>query len=217
MTPTLHRLPRALSLRRPAGRRRTATLCAALALTLSVSPGCTTRIHPPTDPADPITVVLVDRGHTPGLALPGAPGPALYVYGDWNYYALRNTGLWDGLRALAWPTQGALGRRLHPEPLASPATSEALRREAENLYPIRVSRRLAEALRLRLDKEFEANRATRVQTESLDLEFVHHPRQYTYFHNSNHQVRDWLLELGCDVRGMAFHSWWRVVEPAPGR
>jgi hypothetical protein len=178
---------------------------------------CTTRIHPPTPLADPAIVVLVDHGNTPGLALPGAADAAVYVYGDWNWYALRNTGIGDGLAALAWPTQGALGRRIYPAPLESAATMQALRLGAQQIHEVRVPRARAEALRRRLDEQFEAQRATRVYTASLDLEFVHHPRPYTLFSNSNHQVRDWLVELGCDAQGPAFLSRWEIATPPAAR
>jgi hypothetical protein len=178
---------------------------------------CTTTVVPPEGVEDPTTVVLIDHGHTPGLALPGANDAAVYVYGDWNYYALRNTGLWDGIRALAWPTQGAVGRRIHPAPLEAPETMESLRRGAQRIHELRVSRRQAEALRQRLDRFFDEQPQARIRTDSLDLEFVPHPRRYTYFGNSNHMVRDWLVELGADARGPAFLSRWRVVGREPAR
>jgi hypothetical protein len=41
---------------------------------------------------------------------------------------------------------------------------------------------------------------------------VHHPQRYTWFWNSNHQTAAWLEEPGCEVRGAAFASRWRVRE-----
>jgi hypothetical protein len=174
-------------------------------------PACTTHIRPPASVDDPATVALMDFGRTPGLALPG-PGrdTAVYVYGDWNFYALRNTGVWDGMRAMFWPTRGTLGRRRYETPLASPETMAALAERAQATYPIVVSRGRALALRERLDREFEQAIDTRVFTASLGREFVQHPTPYTGWHNSNHQVRDWLRELGCETRGAAFLSSWRV-------
>jgi hypothetical protein len=183
---------------------------AALLLAATVSAGCSTTIVPPAEVADPVTVVLLDFGRTPGLALPGPQGAAYYVYGDWNFYALRNTGVWDGMRAMFWPTRGTLGRRRYETPLASPETMAALAERAQATYPIVVSRGRALALRERLDREFEQAIDTRVFTASLGREFVQHPTPYTGWHNSNHQVRDWLRELGCETRGAAFLSSWRV-------
>jgi len=42
------------------------------------------------------------------------------------------------------------------------------------------------------------------------MDFVPHPHNYTYFHNSNHVTAGWLRELGCDVRGPAVDSRWEV-------
>jgi hypothetical protein len=184
---------------------------ATIVATALLLPACTTHIRPPASVDDPATVALMDFGRTPGLALPG-PGQdtAVYVYGDWNFYALRNTGPVDGIRALFWPTQGALGRRTYPTPLESPATMAALRGSAQSVHELTVSRRQALALRRRLDAQFDAQRATRVETPSLELEFVHHPQPYTMLRNSNHMVRDWLLELGADARGPALLSDWTI-------
>jgi hypothetical protein len=186
---------------------------AALLVVAALTAGCTTTVVPPAEIDDPVTVVLLDFGRTPGLALPGESDAVYYVYGDWNFYALRNTGAWDGLRALLWPTQGTLGRRRFDAPLDSPATLAALRERAHATYPILVSRRRALALRERLDRQFAAAIDSRVFTESLGREFVRYPTPYTGWHNSNHQVRDWLRELGCETRGMAFLSEWRVEPP----
>ena len=182
--------------------------------------GCTTTIIPPANVEDPATVVLMDFGRTAGLALPGLAGEAgqdtavHYVFGDWNFYAMRNTGVLDGIRALFWPTPGTLGRRIADGPIDSGRTLQSLQSRSVQTYPIIVPRRQAEALRRRLDAEFEAGRATRVETGSLDLEFVRHPQAYTGWYNSNHQVRDWLVELGCEARGAAFLSRWRIELPA---
>jgi hypothetical protein len=187
---------------------------AGLGLLLLASPmACPTTVVPPADPADPVTVFLLDHGRTPSLILP-APGGRMtrYVYGDWNYYALRNTGLGDGLNALLWPTQGTLGRRELPGPPDPEAVRDQVRVSIENLYPLVVGGAESERLRARLDAEHRAGLAAG-SAEAYDLEFVPHPVRYTYFHNSNHMVAGWLRELGCSTRGPAFNSLWRVTSP----
>src|SRR5688572_33154323 len=72
--------------------------------------GCSTTVVTPAAPLEPVTAFLLDHGSTSSLVMPTADGNMVrYVYGDWNWYALRNTGIIDGLRALLGPSQGTLG------------------------------------------------------------------------------------------------------------
>ena len=173
--------------------------------------GCTSIVVPPISPVEPVAVFLLDHGRTSSLVLPAPDGSMTrYVYGDWNWYALRNTGVIDGLRALFWPTEGTLGRR-H---LAGPPYADIVRQQVRaetitHLFPVIVGRAEVERLRLRLDEEHRSGRQLAV-IEALDLEFVPHPHRYSYFYNSNHAVAGWLRELGCKTHGLAFHSQWRV-------
>lgn len=92
--------------------------------------GCSTTVIPPESTIEPVTVFLLDHGRTPSLILPSADSNMTrYVYGDWNWYALRNTGPIDGLRALFWPSQGTLGRRDFPGPPDAHIIRERLRAE----------------------------------------------------------------------------------------
>lgn len=186
------------------------------ATALLLAAGCSTTIVPPAAPAEPVTVFLLDHGRTPSLVLPASDGSMTrYAYGDWNWYALRNTGVIDGLRALFWPTQGTLGRRELPGPPHAENVRIQVRAEIiEHLYPISVGRAEVERLRTRLDAEHGSGRSTAV-VESYDLEFVPHPRRYHYFYNSNHAAAEWLRELGCEIHGPALHSWWRVQSKEP--
>src|SRR5687768_11373806 len=87
---------------------------AVLAFELS---GCTTTIIPPPSPQHPTTVFLLDHGRTPSLVLPTDDGQMTrYAYGDWTWYALAKTGVWEGFAALFLPTQGALGRKVMDGP-----------------------------------------------------------------------------------------------------
>lgn len=178
---------------------------------LALMAGCRTTVVPPAAPIEPVTAFLVDHGRTPSLVLPTADGNMVrYVYGDWNWYALRNTGFIDGLRALFWPTQGTLGRRELLGPPHANSVRERIEGDIiEELLPVVVARADVERLRSRLDEEHRAG-AQIALVEALDLQFVPHPPRYSYFSNSNHAVAAWLRELGCEIEGRAFHSRWRV-------
>lgn len=180
---------------------------------LALVAGCSTTVVPPPSPSEPVTAFLLDHGRTPSLVLPTPDGNMTrYVYGDWNWYALRNTGPIDGLRALFWPTQGTLGRRDLRGPPHADILHERVRVDTiDGLFLVTVARADVERLRSRLDAEHRAG-AEVALVEALDLQFVPHPRRYSYFHNSNHAVAGWLRELGCETQGLAFHSRWRVQQ-----
>jgi hypothetical protein len=168
-----------------------------------------TTIVPPARPASPTTVFLVDYGKTPSLVLPVDDNRMVaYAYGDWAYYALRRQGPFESIAALLWPTQGALGRK----EIIGPAMAETVRRgldtELQELFEFTVERAAVDRLRAKLDRMHEDHAST--ATDSYGMTFVHHPKPYTYWSNSNHMTAEWLRELGCEIRGPAFSSSWRV-------
>lgn len=173
--------------------------------------GCTTTIRPPDSVQNPASVYLLDHGRTCSLLLPRHDDATVrYAYGDWNYYALTQIGYWDGMRALCWPTQGALGRMQYP---ALPDL-EAVRRQfswkSEAIFQIDVETTATRQLLSELDEVFEQNIHTLVNNRLADLRFVHHPEAYTYWNNSNRVMARWLRQLGCEVDGLAFQSSWNV-------
>jgi hypothetical protein len=191
------------------------TLAAGIAglvlLALAIPLACTTTIVPPPAPDDAVAVFLIDYGMTSALVLPHDGALSAYAYGDWQYYALRNNHAGRGIAALVWPTQGALGRGRLQDPATANAILEQLRgRGAEELLEIHVAAAAVERLRQRLDAQYEEHQTTEVENADYGMSFVHHPQRYTWFWNSNHQTAAWLRELGCDVRGPAFASRWRV-------
>ena len=182
-----------------------------LAATLT---GCVTVVRPPAAPADPVEVYLLDHGRTPSLVLPGGDGGSTrWAYGDWRWYALGEHGLREAVAALLWPTRAGLGRQELVAAAEAPAVREALSVPVEELYTIRVERGQAAALAERLDRLIRLRSATLATNEDSGLDFVHHPVPYTLLHNSNRVVASWLRELGCEVRGRAILSRWRLVRP----
>jgi hypothetical protein len=190
------------------------TVLPGVLILLLVSPlACTTTVVAPPAPLDPVPVFILDYGLTSVLVVPRDEGLVAYAYGDWQYYALANNNSFRGFAALAWPTQGALGRG----PMDGPATEESILRQvrgrgAEEVLVVRVARTSVQRLVARIDAAYDAHRETEVQNVEYGMSFVHHPRRYTWFWNSNHQTAVWLEELGCVVRGPAFASRWRIRE-----
>jgi hypothetical protein len=187
----------------------------ALLIALASAPGlagcATTIVVPPPAPADPVDVYVIDHGRTTSLAIAASDGGMLrYAYGDWDYYALGRNDFWHGVAALLWPTQAGLGRGV----LEGPLTPDSVRRQLtaiEAIHALRVERTLSLAFERRMDALFDSRRGTRVDNAAYRLSFVHHPRPYTYFWNSNHAVASWLRELGCRTQGWPARASWRVV------
>jgi hypothetical protein len=182
---------------------------------LAAPMACTTRILPPIGVQDPVTVFLLDHGRTPSLVIPEPSGGMVrYAYGDWRWYALADTGIWNGIAALFWPTRGTLGRLPMQGPVTLSSIDQQLTVPSENVYLIVVERQAAFQLQQELDRIYQDHAHTLIHNEAYELHFVHHPRSYTYFNNSNHAVARWLRSMGCRVIGPAFASRWRVDPPA---
>ncbi|MCO6440276.1 MAG: DUF2459 domain-containing protein [Nitrococcus mobilis] len=179
---------------------------------LALSVACTTTIRAPERVREPVKVVLLDHGHHSSLVLPSADGQMIrYAYGDWMWYARRQTGPLQALATLLLPTQGTLGRRALGAP---PTLADIDRRVAvpiEQRWEITVERSRVRALRQNLEQIYQQHAKTALMNRAYDLRFVPHPDAYSYFHNSNHMTADWLRRLGCKIEGPAFASCWSVT------
>ena len=185
----------------------------ALLMAFAFTLACVTTVTPPTRPLDPVNVYLIDHGRTSSLVLPTADGGLIrYVYGNWDWYALIHQTLWTGLRALVWPSPGALGRHRYSGPADPANVRRIFAGWSEQIHPIVVSRPEAARLERELDARFRAHAATLHLNREYDLEFIRDPDAYHLFHDSNHVIADWLRRLGCRVRGPAFWAKWEVRE-----
>jgi len=168
-----------------------------------------TVIVPPAAVADPVTVYVVDVGLHARLVLPDHNGGLIqYAYGDWNYFALNQQDLSDGLAALLIPTQGTLGRRK----FSNVAELEQWVGD-ETLLSFAVVGTKAEQLLDSLNARFNRHIDTRVENQVTGLTLVQDDLDYTLFHNSNHELVVWLEELDCRVEGFVLLSNFQVKSP----
>lgn len=189
---------------------------ATLALMLLVS-GCAGVVTRPEGepPADARPVLLLDHGRHSSLVLTRSDHSLVrYLYGDWRWYAERDTGVLRVLPTLFAPTLSALGRR----ELSGPPGEDSVRRQIpvhiQRVHVLAASAERIDALDLRLSAQFAARAEALLFNPDYDLEFIPGPRPYTLFDNSNHMVADWLEELGIVVRGNPVFGRWRVrAEP----
>ena len=145
-------------------------------------------MYPPPDVAAPSQVGVLDHGQHSSLILQIPDGMVRYSYGDWKWYALRQTGPAEGIAALFWPTQAGLGRKQLPGPFSPMAVSREVRVGIENAVYFTVDARAVHQLVDSLERIFDENSAGQVYNEAYDLVFVPHPDPYTIAHNSNRVV-----------------------------
>ena len=183
--------------------------------------GCANTVFPPQHATDPVQVGILDHGQHTSLIveIPGA-GMRRYSYGDWQWYALRQTGPLEGTSALFWPSEAALGRKDLPGPFSPTAVALEVRVPIEHALYLTVDAHAVRGLTGRLDRIYDANFAERIDNEAYDLVFVPYPEPYWIFHNSNQVVAGWLEQLQCRVAGPALFAVWRLgagAKEAPRR
>lgn len=145
-------------MRQPDAYGRWRRVCLRMALVLGLAIGALllplsipTTVTPPASLSEPMPVFLVDFGRTPSLVLAVKDARMVaYVYGDWNYYALRNRGAFDGLYALLWPSRGTLGRK----EIAGRPSAQTLRQgigsDVQEIHAFSVERSAVDRLRQEL-------------------------------------------------------------------
>ncbi|WP_292353856.1 MULTISPECIES: hypothetical protein [unclassified Methylophaga] len=173
--------------------------------------GCSGRIIPPQPPESPRAVFVLDHGHHSSLIIEDKQGDMTrYSYGDWRYYAEGNTGIWSGLRALFVPTQAGLGRKQ----LSGPASIENIHNQITvviaNAVSIEAEAKAVDDLQLKLEKIYRQNQGQQIYHGTFDLYFVPYPKPYSFWHNSNHMLGQWLSELGTDIHGWPLFSNWQL-------
>ena len=164
--------------------------------------GCTTTIIPPPDPPDPLSVLVIDYGRHSSLVLfdKTAQSWVEYTYGDWAWFAEARTAWYNVFATLFWPTPGALGQRQQQVPDLQKIRPIG---PCEHVLKVTVSQEKADALAAALRALFAQCRDSLHYQPLHDLHFAHSEKAFHLFHNCNHVVAHWLVDLGCDVRGPA--------------
>ena len=176
--------------------------------------GCATTIVAPLRPADPVSVFVTDYGRHSSILLPDPRGHLTeFAYGDWDWFALRQTGSGSGVRALLFSKDSTIGRRQLGVDDADDIDDIVHATRAAHVAKIRVVRDRAEALLKRLDEFYDRHLDTVTYSAFSKLWFVRYPGRYGLFHNCNHVTAGWLRELGCDVHGSAMFSKFTVRSP----
>jgi hypothetical protein len=119
-----------------------------------------------------------------------------FGFGDWSWFALGNDAWYHAFATVAWPTQGALGRRTFR------ATGEAQLRARVHwaeLSPVVVDGARLRAVRARLEQEHEQRLGEAVRRPDLGWTFVPYERSYWFPQNCADLAGEWCVELGCEL------------------
>ena len=180
-------------------------IIASILLVWMLSP---TSIVPPTAPVEAITIYVTDYGWHSRLVLPSRNGILIqYAYGDWNYFALNQQDLKDGLAALFLPTQGTLGRRTFSN---TAQFEQIMQRENASILSLKVGQAHVTRLLKLLDERFNRHLETRIENSQTGLTFVQDNQDYTLLYNSNHELAAWLQDLDCQIHGLIIWANFRV-------
>ena len=200
--------------RRGGGRvRRGLVLLLLLALPVGLLSACQHSIRPPASVSRPARVYVIDYGQHASLALPAGERRLVeWSWGDWHYFARRETGLGSGVRALFASRRSTLSRR----ELAAPRDDAELARRvgAQEVLGFDVEAARAQALLARLEARWGANKAGAISHADGRI-FVPDAARYGLTNNSVHELGRWLRALGVEVRGGGVTARFRQLPPAP--
>jgi hypothetical protein len=199
-------------------RRRAAAVVVAVLVRVSIvacaiaSTGCvTTTIVPPPPGADDVAVFVTDYGRHSSVIVPAPEGHYVeYAFGDFRWFALSQTRGSDAARAMLFSAGSTLGRRQLD--LVDDAGAVASDTQAAQVIHFAAPRDKAHALIDRLDREYFARHDTVTYNPASAMWFVRSREPYHALHNCNHLTARWLRSLGCEVRGAALFSKFRIQE-----
>ncbi|MEM8672874.1 MAG: DUF2459 domain-containing protein [Cyanobacteria bacterium P01_G01_bin.67] len=192
--------------------RRSLQVLLLLVVVMFILVSSPTTIIPPASPVAPITIYVTNYGYHGRLVIPTREGQLLqYTYGDWDYFALNRQNLNQAIAALLIPTSGTLGRRKFEN------LSQLQQTLGSNWQDILLSFEVSSSSVLTLEQSlgvrFKQNIATSVFNPHHGLTFVKDERNYSMFHNSNHELVFWLEQLDCKVRGFVALPNYQVRNP----
>lgn len=184
--------------------RERTPLAALLVCAFLLVGGCVTRVTPPVNPADPITVYLTDRGYHSSLLLPIGDGRLVeYSYGDYKYLALRveDEHWYHGPEALLFSQQAGLGRRFVVLPRDEGQIAATV--HTERVAAIEVEHSRLRAWVETMDQRYRRHIDTEKYCQPIEMYFVIDDEHYGVFNNCNQLTARALRALGCQVNGAA--------------
>ncbi|MBF0280815.1 MAG: hypothetical protein HQM13_23690 [SAR324 cluster bacterium] len=127
-----------------------------------------------------------------------------FTYGDWELFALNKRDSWTAFKNMTFFTPGALGRKSVALEAGDSICDKF--KGCVQIVPFMAPKAKVSELWNRLQKLYEQNAQTEVYNENEEVFFVKYDRPYWGFHNCNHELADWLEEIGGEVSGKIFYN-----------
>ena len=134
-----------------------------------------------------------------------------YANGNKNYYALRNTDLASGARALLIPTDAVLARSELKITPSVEGVIDALPVVVQKVYPLKVEDLKADQLISSLDEIFVGGKEVLIEVPAYGLTFVPHPDDYSWANNSSTMIASWVRHMEITTIGWGLLAYWRVA------
>ena len=117
-----------------------------------------------------------------------------FTYGDWDIFALNRRDAWTARKNMTFLTQGALGRKIVAREPNSPLCPLFKGYEQVKLFlsPVSKSQKLYD----NLQSAYREQLNTQVFNQVEQVYFVTYKVSYWGLHNCNHELANWLEELG---------------------
>ncbi|HYO08812.1 MAG TPA: DUF2459 domain-containing protein [Tepidisphaeraceae bacterium] len=193
--------------------RRAIPIIIMLTLLATIHAGCATTVVTPPPAPGSVAVFLTDYGRHSSILLPNDAGVLTeFAFGDYQWFALGETSMGKAVRAMLFSSGSTLGRRT----LAPTGEAEQVARAtgAAHVARFEAPRERVDALRSQLDARFEERIDTVTYNPLSQLWFVRDEESYGLLHNCNHVTARWLRALGCEIRGTAMFSNFKVTSRA---
>lgn len=162
-------------------------------------------VRPPENVRNPVTVQVVDYGKHAGLVLPAGNGKWVeYSWGDWRFFAMADTSVPSGVRALLASDASTVSRRY----VSQTVTFDELKRDwgVQRVIAFQVERDRANRLLGELTARFDRRIDTAFYNKDYGQDFTQDKRHYWLLYNCTHETAAWLRELGCRVKGWSLMS-----------
>ena len=177
-----------------------------------LSLGCTARVIPPQGVVSPQRVWLLSYDLHPSLVFAQEPDQlVMFEYGEWQWFAQKQTHWSRVFAVFIWPTQGSLSRRALNMSASSNTLEVVYAFEANQGWAIDVEQELAQDLLVRLEDRYRSVQSSAYYRRDLDTWFVKDPASYHMLRTCSEVMADWLRDLDCSVRGMLWTWKWSVA------
>ncbi|MCP4408999.1 MAG: hypothetical protein GY807_14820 [Gammaproteobacteria bacterium] len=127
-----------------------------------------------------------------------------YTFGDWELFALNKRDGWTAWKNMTFLTQGALGKKVVSWSPGQPICENF--RDCDVAVAFQAPEEKVTELFIKLQRIYAENSDSEIFNQEEGIYFVKYDKSYWSFHNCNHEIADWLEQLGGEVSGKIFYE-----------